>query len=181
MFYMCGCYCTSVWWFCFLPPHIAWSWPWWGCLCWGFPWHPRHQQKGRSAGSHCLAIVQAGMTHLQWKAGFPLLPPLFLLFCKQAVCCESSAELMPSGQKLWKRGADGVPRVQQQPGWCLQLRVDTAGQATRKARGTARWEEGKDQDRGEKGAGTPSRIKGCCHKSLSVTEWDHLSLWGRFP
>lgn len=53
-----------------------------------------------SAESCCLAIVQPGMTHLQWKVGFPLLPPLFLLFCKQAVCCESSAELMPSGQRL---------------------------------------------------------------------------------
>lgn len=129
----------------------------------------------------CLPVVQAGMTHLQRKVGLPLLPPLFLLFWKQAICCESSAELMPSGQKLWKQHADGAPQVQQQPGWCLQLRVDMAGQAARKAHGTARYEEGKDQYRGGKGAGTPSRIKGCCHKSLSVMQWDHLSICGRFP
>lgn len=41
--------------------------------------------------------------------------------------------------------------------------------------------EGKDLDRVEKGAGIPSRIKGCCHKSLSVTQWDHLSICRRFP
>lgn len=67
----------------FCLPNRALTWPWWDSLCAESPLDtPSTSRRDTSQSHRCTAIVQAGITHLQWKVWFPPLPPPFPQFLK---------------------------------------------------------------------------------------------------